>query len=775
MATKVELIPADGGEGRLDPETKVVTYAYDLVKHDDLGNETLHTFSQRYSSLRALHESLDKGGVFDRLALPLGDGVFASTFPSAYVMRDMTKLDNRRHRSAELRAYLSALLLQSPGIWDEQDVRDELSVDAATASLIAVAIRQVQEAALQRAAALELAEAEERAAAMSMKSVERNLPAHFRGTWVHDDRSDDLKPLLDAMGVGWLGLKVGHEDNPDIEIYFSETHFVVFEDDAEGGTTSQFLLNGEEEESTRVVDGVTEKISTKYWSNGEIVKTWTWLWHPNGKRKRWAIISERKVEGKSVLYAPSFSEHLCFLPLDNSAFPVVTLERFMKRDASTAPRTLPPSLLSKVWRPKRGRRLSANVSPRPAGEVAVSSATVAGESVVGMTQEQVVGVIKKAVEASTPPSGSAGLAATERTSLHEPKPEPEPEPEPEPAAVAQRRSEPALAGGEEDGHARQARQARAAREERREAREARDASALRERQALLEQRRAELREAEAAAAAQAALLEETLAQNQALQEQLDQVTASDTLPSGQQVGGGARGPVGSDRTEELLVQTPRQPLAPLIPPSRAANAARTPRMSGDGKVRRARQPKRTEEHGDLHTPTEWWQPGAEGGAAARLEDLISRAALASGDPSATLSSLILEAKAAQLRARGLPESEIERQLAALTDELQGLSLKALRARAVSAAVEGGAEAIGAMEAAAAERLSADDANGALASLVVENASLMQRFKLSQQPLSGLRCALPFSHHPSSWFAVRVCSGLPDLSIALVQARWRPCC
>ena len=59
---------------------------------------------------------------------------------------------------------------------------------------------------------------------------------------------------------------------------------------------------------------------------------------------------------------------------------------------------------------------------------------------------------------------------------------------------------------------------------------------------------------------------------------------------------------------------------------------------------------------------------------------------------------------------------------------------------MSAAVAGGADAIGAMEAAAAERLSADDASGALASLVVENASLMQRFQLSQQPLSGLRCA-----------------------------------
>ena len=59
-------------------------------------------------------------------------------------------------------------------------------------------------------------------------------------------------------------------------------------------------------------------------------------------------------------------------------------------------------------------------------------------------------------------------------------------------------------------------------------------------------------------------------------------------------------------------------------------------------------------------------------------------------------------------------------------------------------------------------------SGALASLVVEDASLMQRFKLSQQPLSGLRCACLSPTIRLLWVAVRVCSGLLDLD--LVQAR-----
>eukprot|EP01043_Picozoa_sp_COSAG02_P041727 COSAG02_NODE_3483_length_6667_cov_3.667174_4_plen_682_part_00 len=67
------------------------------------------------------------------------------------------------------------------------------------------------------------------------------------------------------------------------------------------------------------------------------------------------------------------------------------------------------------------------------------------------------------------------------------------------------------------------------------------------------------------------------------------------------------------------------------------------------------------EHGDLGCTTEWWQPGSKGGPDARLEDVLGRAALASGDPKGTLEKLILNSKAKSLKSEldGMGERELE--------------------------------------------------------------------------------------------------------------------
>eukprot|EP01043_Picozoa_sp_COSAG02_P040740 COSAG02_NODE_3319_length_6948_cov_2.445759_1_plen_683_part_00 len=397
MGLKVASV--DGGAGRLQEDGSVV-FGFGVV---DGGGAELHRFEARYSQLRALHDKLHEQGVFELFGVQHSGGMFSSTFPPSYPLRDMKTPENRAIRGAELQSYLSTMLLAHPGIWQQDEVLNALNVDQTTSVTVATAIHQ------EMGGVSGGAEGEGTLAG----AAQRTIPAHFRGRWLHDDRSDDVEPLVAAAGLGWMGHSAGPENNLPVELFFTDTHFVVVEGDenfelddkkarlaeagvgamtgkregtepglvtnttcatlevaagmfhgekeAVRGNVTLFLLSGEEEVCTRIVKGEEEKISTKYWSNGEVIKTWTWLWGANGKQKRCAIVSERQVTGKSVLYAPSFLERVCFLPLDSPTVPVVTLERHMGRDVQHTPRALPESLQARTWRPTtQGTNVSSN-------------------------------------------------------------------------------------------------------------------------------------------------------------------------------------------------------------------------------------------------------------------------------------------------------------------------------------------------------------------------------------------------------------------------------
>ena len=388
------------------------------------------------------------------------------------------------------------------------------------------------------------------------------------------------------------------------------------------GNVTQFLLSGEEEVCTRIAKGEEEKISTKYWSNGEVIKTWTWLWDPKGKQKRCAIVSERQVTGKSVLYAPAFLEHVCFLPLDNPTVPVVTLERHMSRDLQHTPRALPEALQARTWRPIK----------------------------------QVANVASDGVNGSSPLAGpdKQAPAITEQTAL----------------ASKQDADEARVQRVANMTHMREA-------QARRLQHRVGCFAEAQEKDALLAAKQAEAQRAEEAEAEKAALLADTLKQAAALQEQIEKIAAAAAAATDAGAAGtglsseqklltrqnpsdtGNRGSGVSSPASQRMSQSSSSPRLSFSPRMRATSTcARTrhplctcnflfadcfirtrwccrPRASGDGKKRRARQPLEMLEHGDLGCTTEWWQPGSKGGPDARLEDVLGRAALASGDPKGT--------------------------------------------------------------------------------------------------------------------------------------------
>lgn len=509
------VVSVDGGAGRLQDEATVL-FGFAVV--DSSGVE-LHRFEARYSQLKTLHDSLHDRGVFELYGVQHSGGVFSSTFPPAYHLKDMKTPENRAVRGAELQSYLSTLLLAHPGIWQQDELLDALSADQMTGVTIATAIHQEMGGVS--------ASAEDGSGA-----AQRTIPAHFRGRWLHDDRSDDVEPLVAAAGISWLGHAAGLHRNPPLELFFTDTHLVVVEGDEDSeldGNVTRFLLSGEEEVCTQTVNGEKAKVSTKYWSNGEVTKTWTWLWDPRGIKKRCAIVSERQVTGKSVLYAPAFAEHVCFLPLDSPTVPVVTLERHMTRDLQHIPRALPGSLQERTWRPIKhvgtpragGSSGASNGPPPPAGRL-----------------EEALAVSEEAAAAS---KQLADEARSQRASN-------------------------LTDGGAHGANVRPA--------------ESITLGKLREKDALLAAKQAEAERAEEAEAEKAGLLAETLKRAAALQDQIQKLTAasadtrdrqqrSERKPATEQQPGGAtkRGAAGVTPSSQQISRTmnaPRPSFSPAV-------------------------------------------------------------------------------------------------------------------------------------------------------------------------------------------------------------------
>ena len=127
--------------------------------------------------------------------------------------------ENRAIRGAELQSYLSTMLLAHPGIWQQDEVLNALNADKATGVTVATAIHQ------EMGGVSGSGEGEDAVAG----AAQRTVPAHFRGRWLHDDRSDDVEPLVAAAGLGWLGHLAEQERNPPVELFFTDTHLVVVE------------------------------------------------------------------------------------------------------------------------------------------------------------------------------------------------------------------------------------------------------------------------------------------------------------------------------------------------------------------------------------------------------------------------------------------------------------------------------------------------------------------------------------------------------------------
>jgi hypothetical protein len=199
------------------------------------------------------------------------------------------------------------------------------------------------------------------------------LPVHLCGRYTHDDRSDDWEPVLEAMGLPWLVRKVGRYLNPDVELYFTQTHFNVWGSTALGPNTDSFPLTGKEERLADMNEGspVEEPMSYMCQTDGRSIKTWSWVWHADGKSKKWLTTSERYLEGPEPpsLSSPSFHERVAFYILDEPDRPPIRLSRYMVRDSRHPPQfPLPPSIAARAWRLDDEAPLDPEPEPAPAPE-----------------------------------------------------------------------------------------------------------------------------------------------------------------------------------------------------------------------------------------------------------------------------------------------------------------------------------------------------------------------------------------------------------------------
>lgn len=344
----------------LSSDHGAVVYKFELWKiqqradGERMSAKRIHQFGARYSALKAMHAVLSA-----RQPAP-------PKFPSQYILRNMVSdMANRELRASELLAYLRAALLSDASVWEEEVIWATLGFDRLSAAVVAATMRStplshpdVPTPALRSAPP-------PKTARQQGTQDPGPLPVHLCGRYVHDDRSDDWEPVLEAMGLPWIVRKVGRYLNPDVELYFTQTHFNVWGSTALGPNTDSFPLSGKEERLADMSEGspVEEPMSYMCQTDGRTIKTWTWIWHADGKSKKWLTTSERCLEGSEPpsLSSPSFHERVTFFILDEPDRPPIHLNRYMVRDTRHPPQfPLPPEIASRAWRPAE-----AKLQPQP--------------------------------------------------------------------------------------------------------------------------------------------------------------------------------------------------------------------------------------------------------------------------------------------------------------------------------------------------------------------------------------------------------------------------
>eukprot|EP01048_Picozoa_sp_COSAG05_P004121 COSAG05_NODE_211_length_13978_cov_75.030189_1_plen_410_part_00 len=346
---------------------RVVVYEFELTKHGFLGSHVILAFSLRYTAALSLHRKLARsGGMLEQLGLQQ----LRDAFPPPYHMRNMLSIENRAMRAEQLLGYFRELLLSKPSVWLDPDLCAGLQVKSSIASVLWVVVHQRNDPGSDPELDPEPEPEHETLlrdlpttgkvgqglTVTSQRSgmATRDIPGHFAGWWCNDARSEDWDPMLKAMDLSWVVRQIGRNLNPDIEIFFTETHYNVYGKTLLGANTDSFPLSGEEEIRLLAVPGQRESISLitprtrfrticaityvmscmngclygpkprntgnkgkfsyKYWSDGQIVRTWTYQWTADHQQRRWLTLSERRLGAYAHTHVATFTLLLSHYP-----------------------------------------------------------------------------------------------------------------------------------------------------------------------------------------------------------------------------------------------------------------------------------------------------------------------------------------------------------------------------------------------------------------------------------------------------------------------------
>ena len=248
---------------------RVVVYEFELTKHGFLGSHVILAFSLRYTAALSLHRKLARsGGMLEQLGLQQ----LRDAFPPPYHMRNMLSIENRAMRAEQLLGYFRELLLSKPSVWLDPDLCAGLQVKSSIASVLWVVVHQRNDPEFDPEPEPEpehetllrdlptTGKVGQGLTVASQRSgmATRDIPGHFAGWWCNDARSEDWDPMLKAMDLSWVVRQIGRNLNPDIEIFFTETHYNVYGKTFLGANTDSFPLSGEEEIRLLAVPGQRE-------------------------------------------------------------------------------------------------------------------------------------------------------------------------------------------------------------------------------------------------------------------------------------------------------------------------------------------------------------------------------------------------------------------------------------------------------------------------------------------------------------------------------------